>query len=189
MAPSSPDKTSEADGRASEPVSRGMPLRHTWSESDRFVPRTVVQPMQRLMDHEAAGGIVMLVAAVVAIVWANSPWSQSYVDLWHTPLRVELGSVLELDHLSLQAWINDALMTVFFLLVGVEIKRELVHGDLRDMRAVALPIIAAAGGMLVPALIYAGFNAGGAGSDGWGVPMATDIAFAVGVVTLAGKRV
>jgi Na+:H+ antiporter, NhaA family len=170
-------------------VSGGMPVRHTWSESDRFVPRTVVQPLQRLMGHEAAGGIVMLAAAVVAIVWANSPWSASYVDLWRTPLRVELGSVLELDHLSLQAWVNDALMAVFFLLVGLEIKRELVHGDLRDVRSVALPVVAALGGMLVPAGIYWAFNAGGAGGDGWGIPMATDIAFAVGVVTLLGRRV
>jgi NhaA family Na+:H+ antiporter len=166
-----------------------MPLRHTWSESDRFVPRKVVRPAQRLMAHEAAGGIVMLLAALVAIVWANSPWSQGYVDLWETPLRIELGDVLHLDHLSLQAWVNDALMAVFFLLVGVEIKRELVHGELRDVRSVALPVVAALGGMLVPAGIYLAFNAGRAGSDGWGIPMATDIAFAVGVVTLLGRRV
>ena len=89
-----------------------------------------------------------------------------------------------LDHLSLQAWVNDALMTVFFLLVGVEIKRELVHGELRDVRAVALPVAAAFGGMVVPAAIYRLFNAGGVGADGWAIPMATDIAFAVGVVTL-----
>jgi NhaA family Na+:H+ antiporter len=166
-----------------------MPLRHTWSESDRFVPRKVVRPAQRLMAHEAAGGIVMLLAALAAIVWANSPWSQSYVDLWETPLRIELGDVLHLDHLSLRAWVNDALMAVFFLLVGVEIKRELVHGELRDVRSVALPVVAALGGMLVPAGIYLAFNAGRAGSDGWGIPMATDIAFAVGVVTLLGRRV
>lgn len=167
----------------------GMPVRHAWSASDRFVPRAVVQPLQRLLAHEAAGGVVMLVAAVVAIVWANSPWSASYFDLWATPLRIELGGLLTLDHLSLQAWVNDALMTVFFLLVGVEIKRELVHGDLRDLRAVALPVAAAFGGMLIPAGIYWVFNAGGAGSDGWAIPMATDIAFAVGVVTLLGRRV
>jgi Na+:H+ antiporter, NhaA family len=167
----------------------GMPVRHTWSESDRFVPRAVVQPVQRLLDHEAAGGIVMLAAAVVAIVWANSPWSGTYVDLWETPLRVELGGVLELDHLSLQAWVNDALMTIFFLLVGLEIKRELVHGELRDVRSVALPVVAAVGGMVVPAAIYWALNAGGAGGDGWGIPMATDIAFAVGVVTVLGRRV
>ena len=170
-------------------MSAGMPVRHMWSESDRFVPRAVVRPLQRLMEHEAAGGVVMLVAAVVAIAWANSPWSDSYVELWRTPLRLELGTVLDLDHLTLQAWVNDALMTVFFLLVGVEIKRELVHGDLRDIRSVALPILAALGGMVVPTGIYLAFNAGGSGSDGWGIPMATDIAFAVGVVTLLGRSV
>lgn len=170
-------------------VNGGMPVRHTWSESDRFVPRAMVQPAQRLLRHEAAGGIVMLVAAVVAIVWANSPWSQSYVDMWSTPLLIELGDVIHLDHLSLQAWVNDALMTVFFLLVGLEIKREVVHGALQDMRSVALPVIAALGGMVVPAGVFWAFNAGGGGVDGWGIPMATDIAFAVGVVTLLGRRV
>jgi Na+:H+ antiporter, NhaA family len=165
------------------------PIRHTWSESERFVPRTVVQPVQRLLQAETAGGALMLVAAMVALVWANSPWSSSYEDLWSTPLRIELGDLIHIDHLSLQAWVNDALMTVFFLLVGVEIKREVVHGDLRDVRSVALPIAAALGGMLVPALIYVAFNQGGIGSRGWGIPMATDIAFAVGVVTLAGRRV
>jgi NhaA family Na+:H+ antiporter len=166
-----------------------MPLREPWSESDRYVPRTVVQPLQRVLRHEAAGGVVMLVAAAVAIIWANSPWSASYVEVWHTPLRVELGGLLHLDHLSLQAWVNDALMTLFFLLVGLEIKREVVHGDLRDVRAVALPVIAALGGMIVPAAIYAVLNAGGPGAGGWAVPMATDIAFAVGIVTLLGSRV
>jgi len=168
---------------------RGMPVRHTWSESERFVPRSMVRPLQRVLGHEASGGIVMLVAAVVAIAWANSPWSQTYVDLWATSLRVELGDVIHLDHLSLQAWVNDALMTVFFLLVGLEIKREAVHGQLQDLRSVALPVIAALGGMVVPASIFWAFNAGGPGSDGWGIPMATDIAFAVGVVTLLGPRV
>jgi NhaA family Na+:H+ antiporter len=166
-----------------------MPLKDPWSESDRYVPRTVVQPLQRVLRHEAAGGVVMLVAAAVAIGWANSPWADSYVEVWQTPLRVELGGLLHLDHLSLQAWVNDALMTLFFLLVGLEIKREIVHGDLRDPRAVALPVVAALGGMVVPAAIYAAMNAGGAGADGWAVPMATDIAFAVGIVTLAGSRV
>jgi NhaA family Na+:H+ antiporter len=166
-----------------------MPLRHTWSASDRWIPRAVVQPAQRTLRHEAAGGIVMLAAAALAIAWANSPWSQSYFDLWATPLRIELGSVIHLDHLSLQEWVNDALMTVFFLLVGVEIKREVVRGDLRDRRAVALPVLAAVGGMVVPAAIYMMLNAGGAGARGWAVPMATDIAFAVGIVTLLGRRV
>lgn len=167
----------------------GMPLKDPWSASDRYVPRTVVQPLQRVLHHEAAGGIVMLVAAVVATAWANSPWSASYTDVWQTPLRVELGGLLHLDHLSLQAWVNDALMTLFFLLVGLEIKREAVHGELRDLRSVTLPVVAALGGMVVPAAIYAALNHGGPGADGWAVPMATDIAFAVGVVTLAGRRV
>jgi NhaA family Na+:H+ antiporter len=166
-----------------------MPPKDPWSESDRHVPRKVVQPLQRVMRHEAAGGVVMLAAALVAIAWANSPWSASYAEVWQTPLRVELGDLIHLDHLSLQTWVNDALMTVFFLLVGVEIKREVVHGDLRDVRAVALPVAAALGGMVVPAAIYWSLNAGRPGADGWAVPMATDIAFAVGIVTLAGKRV
>jgi Na+:H+ antiporter, NhaA family len=166
-----------------------LPVRHTWSESDRYVPRTVVQPMQRLMRNEAAGGIVMLVAAVVALVWANSPWGDIYQELWSTTLVVELGDLVHLDHLTLQHWVNDALMAIFFLLVGLEIKREVVHGDLRDLRSVALPIMAALGGMVVPAAIFVAFNAGGPGADGWGIPMATDIAFAVGIVTLLGTRV
>lgn len=166
-----------------------MPVRRTWSESQRFVPRTMVQPLQEVLRHEAAGGLIMLAAAVVAIVWANSPASQSYFDLWATPLRIELGELIHIDHLTLQAWVNDALMAVFFLLVGVEIKREAVHGDLRDLRSVALPIVAALGGMVVPAAIYASVTAGHAGGEGWGIPMATDIAFAVGVVSLLGRRV
>jgi NhaA family Na+:H+ antiporter len=170
-------------------VNEDAPVRHTWSESDRFVPRTVVKPLQRILAHEAAGGVVMLVAAAVAIGWANSPWSQSYADLWSTPLVVELGDLIHLDHLSLQAWVNDALMAAFFLLVGAEIKREVVHGELGDLRAIALPIIAALGGMVVPAAIYAILTNGEPGSDGWGIPMATDIAFAVGVVSLLGRRV
>jgi NhaA family Na+:H+ antiporter len=145
--------------------------------------------MQRVLAHEAAGGMVMLIAAVVALAWANSPWSQSYTDVWSTPLRIEVGELIHLDHLSLQAWVNDALMAVFFLLVGAEIKREAVHGDLRDLRSVALPVFAAFGGMVVPAAIYAGLTLGEPGANGWGIPMATDIAFAVGVVSLLGARV
>ncbi|MGH9137482.1 MAG: Na+/H+ antiporter NhaA [Acidimicrobiales bacterium] len=170
-------------------MTRGAPVRHTWSESDRFLPRAVVQPAQRFLRHESAGGVVMLVAAVAALLWANSPWSDRYFEIWDTPLSVELGGLLHLDHLSLREWVNDALMTVFFLLVGVEIKREFVHGHLRDRKAVVLPVVAALGGMVVPAAVYAAFNAGDAGADGWGIPMATDIAFAVGVVALLGRRV
>lgn len=166
-----------------------QPIRHTWSESDRFVPRTVVRPLQQVLRHEAAGGIVMLVAAITAILWANSPWSQSYTELWSMPVKIEVGDVLHLDHLTLQSWVNDALMTLFFLLVGVEIKREMVHGELRNPRAVALPVAAAIGGMVLPALIYTAINTGGEGVSGWAIPTATDIAFAVGIVSMLGRRV
>jgi Na+:H+ antiporter, NhaA family len=171
------------------PMPPGTEVRHSWSESDRFVPRTFVRPLNRFMDTEASGGIALLAAAVVAIVWANSPWSTAYEQLWTTPLRIELGTLVVLDHLDLRHWVNDALMAIFFLVVGLEIKRELVHGELRDRRAAVLPAIAALGGMGVPALVYLAFNAGTPAADGWGVPMATDIAFAVGILSLLGRRV
>ena len=163
-------------------------LRHAWSKSDRFVPRVFVRPLQRFMEIEAAGGVIMMAAAVIAIVWANSPWQAGYDTLWGTRLNIELGGLAHVD-LSLRDWVNDGLMTVFFFVVGLEIKRELVVGELRDPRAAALPAIAAVGGMAVPALIYLAVNGGHAGSRGWGIPMATDIAFAVGVVSLLGRRV
>lgn len=171
------------------PLLEETPVRHAWSASDRFVPRTFVQPLQRFLDTEAAGGVVLIVAAVGAIVWANGPFGDSYETFWRTGLRVELGGLLQLDHLDLRMWVNDALMAFFFFVAGLEIKREIVHGDLRDSRAAALPAIAALGGMVVPALIYAIVNHGGDGSGGWGIPMATDIAFAVGVLSLLGDRV
>jgi NhaA family Na+:H+ antiporter len=126
----------------------------------------------RFLATEAAGGVVLVVAAAVALVWANLA-PGSYTDLAH----------------ELHALVNDGLMAIFFLVVGLEIKRELVTGDLRAPRVAALPAVAAVGGMVVPALVYLAFNAGGPGADGWGIPMATDIAFAVGVVALLGARV
>jgi Na+:H+ antiporter, NhaA family len=147
----------------------------------------VLRPLRDFLHTEAAGGVVLVLAAVVALVWANSPWKQSYVDLWHTRLAIELGDrVLALD---LQEWINDGLMTIFFFVVGLEIKRELVDGELREPRRAAMPAIAAAGGMVVPGLIYASINAGGTGASGWGIPVATDIAMAVGVLSLLGARI
>ncbi|MBI1843018.1 MAG: Na+/H+ antiporter NhaA [Actinobacteria bacterium] len=164
-------------------------VRHVWSASERFVPRVFVRPAQEFIQIEAAGGIVMLAAGVVALIWANSPWSGGYHSLWGTHVNVEIGSLVQLDHLTLRDWISDAAMAVFFFVVGLEIKRELLLGELRNPRAAALPAIAAVGGMVVPALIYLAFNAGTATSDGWGIPMATDIAFAVGVISLLGDRV
>ena len=129
---------------------------------------------------------MLLAATAVALVWANSPWAGAYDALWHTPVTVGAGRlVLAMD---LHHWINDGLMALFFFVVGLEIKRELLVGELASPRRAALPIAAAAGGMLVPALIYAAFNARGPGAAGWGIPMATDIAFALGVLALLGRR-
>ena len=129
---------------------------------------------------------MLLLAAFAALVWANSPWHEAYHTLFDTDIVVGVGR-WSVD-MKVHEWINDAAMTLFFLVVGLEIKRELVHGELRNPRAAAVPLIGALGGMLVPALIFAAFNAGHAGSRGWGVPVATDIAFAVGVLALLGTR-
>lgn len=145
-------------------------------------------PMLRFLHFQAGGGVAMLVATAVALVWANSPWQDSYHALLDSHTRVEFGDRLLFDE-PLEEWINDALMVVFFFVVGLEIKRELVVGELRRPGAVALPLIAALGGMVVPAVLYAAFNSGGEGSAGWGIPMATDIAFALGVVSLLGRHV
>ena len=143
--------------------------------------------VRRFLDTEASGGVLLVVAAAIALVWANSPWGDSYDTVWRTEVVLRVGSMGVRE--DAQHFINDALMALFFLVVGLEIKRELVVGDLREPRAAALPVFAAVGGMVVPAAIYALFNAGDAGSSGWGIPMATDIAFALGVLALLGSRV
>jgi NhaA family Na+:H+ antiporter len=148
----------------------------------------VVRPIRRFAATEAAGGVAMLVMAIVALVWANSPLGDSYVALWDTVISFHVGELAHVD-LTLRGWVNDLAMAFFFFVVALEIKRELVRGELRDPRAAALPAFAAVGGMVVPAAIYALLNIGGPGSGGWGIPMATDIAFAVGVLSLLGRRV
>ena len=152
-------------------------------------PRSVrvLRPIQAFLEVEAAGGIVLILAATVAVSWASSPWAPGYHHLFGTDLRVGVGG--HRVHGSLEHWVNEGLMSLFFFVVGLEIKREWVSGELRDRRAAALPVVAALGGMVVPAAIYAAVNHGGAGQVGWGIPMATDIAFALGVVTLLGHRV
>jgi Na+:H+ antiporter, NhaA family len=158
----------------------------TGEDGDRSGP-LFIAPLRNFLHTESAGGVVLVVAALVALVWANSPWKASYEDLWHTRLAISLGDrSLDLD---VREWVNDGLMAIFFFVVGLEIKRELVEGELRGARRAALPAFGALGGMVVPALIYAAINAGGEGARGWGIPMATDIAVAVGVVTLLGSRV
>ena len=147
----------------------------------------IVRPFQDFAHKQSSGGILLIVATVVALVWANSPWGESYAAFWHTKLTVGVGDFSiskDLTH-----WINDGLMAVFFLVVGLEIKREVLVGELSSVRTAALPVAAALGGVVVPATIYLAFNTGTEGSAGWGIPMATDIAFALGVLALLGDRV
>ncbi len=159
----------------------------TWLHSNRPIPSRFVRPLLRFTHIEASGGMVLLVAALVALVWANAPFGESYESFWDTHAAFEIGP-LHLDE-TLRGLVNDGLMAIFFFVVGMEIKRELVTGELNEPRKAALPAIAALGGMVVPALIYVFFATGGEVSRGWGIPMATDIAFSVGVVALLGTRV
>lgn len=144
-------------------------------------------PFLDFFRTEAAGGVVLLACAAIALIWANSPWAETYDRLWATTFSIRLGD-LELAK-SVRSWVKDALMVGFFFLVGLEIKRELLLGELASLRRAALPVAAAAGGAVAPAVIYALLNAGTPGAPGWGVPMATDIAFALGVLSLVGGRV
>ena len=136
---------------------------------------------------EVAGGAVLLVAVIIAMIWANAPFGESYTSFWHTELTIGVGdfSITE----DLQHWVNDGLMAIFFFVVGLEIKRELTVGELNSRKKASLPIIAALGGVILPALVFISLNAGGAGADGWAIPMATDIAFAVAVLALIGSRI
>jgi NhaA family Na+:H+ antiporter len=148
---------------------------------------SVVRPFQLFAQRQASGGLVLLGCAILALAWANSPWAWAYEQMLGVPLGISLGEqVLRLD---LRHWINDGLMAIFFFGVGLEIKREFLVGELAQRRKAMLPIVAAVGGMVLPALIYAGFNFDGAGAKGWGIPMATDIAFALGALTILGSRI
>lgn len=156
------------------------------SSSEPLIER-VLRPFADFAHTASSGGIVLLVCTALALAWANSPWAASYHHLWELEVAVDAGPFSirsTLHHL-----INDGLMAVFFFLVGLEIKREVLIGELASLRQAALPAAAALGGMAVPAAIYAALNAGGSGSAGWGIPMATDIAFALGVLALLGDRV
>lgn len=165
---------------------KGAPPPGSWFTARRLARRALA-PVETFLAVEAASGILLVVATVVALVWANSPWRDAYRALWHLPLGFQLGPVaFERD---LHFWINDGLMTIFFFVVGLEIRREIHRGELSELRRAALPLAAAFGGMIVPACLYAAFNLGAPTMAGWGIPMATDIAFAVGVLTLLGKRV
>jgi NhaA family Na+:H+ antiporter len=146
----------------------------------------VVRPFQEFIRLEAAGGILLLACAVVALVWANSASAAGYFALWATNMTMGIGA-FEISK-PLLLWINDGLMAIFFFVVGLEIKREILTGELSSPKSAALALVAAVGGMVVPAAIYTIVNWGGSGVGGWGIPMATDIAFALGVLALLGKR-
>jgi Na+/H+ antiporter NhaA len=144
--------------------------------------RNLAAPVRDFLSTESGGAVALLVAAVAALLWANSPWSDSYDSFWSTELLIRVG-----DHgisLDLRQWVNQGLMTFFFLVVGLEARREFDVGAFRERRRVTLPLAAAAGGMTVPVLIYLAFNAGGSGAHGWGAAMSTDTAFALGVLAL-----
>lgn len=160
----------------------GIPPRTAGSLEARLreslVTRALIVPVQQFIHIQGVSSIVLLLAAVAALVWANSPWHASYHHVWDMELQLSRLT------LPVHAWINDALMAIFFFLVGMEIKHEIVHGELSDIRRASLPIFAALGGMIVPALIYAAINYRQEGSHGWGIPMATDIAFSLGVLAM-----
>jgi NhaA family Na+:H+ antiporter len=143
--------------------------------------------LREFVHDEAFGGILLLLCALIALIWANSPWSETYDAFWSTELT--LGSVQIHLTASLRHWVNDGLMAIFFFVVGLEIKREVLVGELASLRRAAFPAIAALGGVLVPAGIYLLLNRGTQGEQGWGIPMATDIAFALGVLALLGDRI
>jgi NhaA family Na+:H+ antiporter len=147
----------------------------------------VFTPFREFTRTEVSGGILLFIATVIALIWANSPWGDSYADFWHTVVSLEAGGY-GLSK-TLAHWINDGLMVIFFFVVGLEIKREVVVGELASPRQAALPIAAAFGGAVIPALIFFALNAGTDGARGWGIPMATDIAFALGVMALLGDRI
>lgn len=160
-------------------------MNHSSNPSDSSSVRPL-SPLRDFLRKETAGATLLCAGAVIALIWANSPWSSSYEDLWSTRVVMSFGDfTMDLD---LRHWVNDGLMAIFFLVVGLEIKREVTEGHLATRRAALLPVVAAIGGMVVPALIYL-VVAGDAAARGWAIPVATDIALAVGVLSVAGRRV
>lgn len=182
--PSIPGAPALPEELASSPNSKPPP--EAWLPAQKAA-RALVRPLESFMKVQASSGILLLVMAVIAMAWANSPWQESYHHLWHTPVTLGIGDFVFKE--SLHFWINDGLMVIFFFVVGLEIRREMHHGELSELKRAALPVAAAVGGMIVPAAIYLALNPGGETHHGWGVPMATDIAFAVGILALLGPRV
>ena len=164
-----------------------MPSGHHPTKARSTTPaRSLPGVVHRFIETEAASGIVLVAVTVVALVWANSPWQHSYETLWHNPIVLQAGGLRIAE--DLRHFVNDGLMALFFFVVALEIKREIVRGELADLRVAALPVFAAIGGMVVPACFYLIVTTGSDASHGWGIPMATDIAFALGVLALLSRR-
>lgn len=157
------------------------------TNEEKNVLAALISPVQRFLKIEASGGILLMFFTVLALVWANSRYGHYYHELWEIHIDLGIGNFM-ISH-SILHWVNDGLMAVFFFVVGLEIKRELVVGELSTMKQASLPIAAAIGGMLFPAALYLILNTNDASEGGWGIPMATDIAFSLGVLSLLGKRV
>ncbi|MHA2495543.1 MAG: Na+/H+ antiporter NhaA, partial [Candidatus Hodarchaeales archaeon] len=165
-------------------------LKTKWFKKRRDEPiRKIIKPFQEFIELESSSGIVIIACVIIALLWINSPFQDSYLDLWKTKITLEIGTDFLLSK-KLILWINDLLMAIFFFLVGLEIKREFLIGELSSYKQAILPIMAAIGGMIMPALIYVLFNPPGSeGVKGWAVPMATDIALALGVLMLFRHRI
>jgi len=155
--------------------------------SENSLYAQVFIPFRNFIKREEFGGILLLIFTVIALVWANSPWYNSYKNLWQMDVVIHIGTITVSQ--SIINLINEGLMAIFFFVIGLELKREILAGALSSVKQASLPIAAAIGGMIVPAIIYTFFNLKKAGSPGWGIPMATDIAFALGVLSLLGKKV
>ncbi|HWA76066.1 MAG TPA: Na+/H+ antiporter NhaA [Polyangiaceae bacterium] len=166
-------------GRSSAPPEAWQPLIR--------VARLAGRPLELFLRVEAASGLLLLIAAAIALLWANSPWAEHYLQFWHTPIGIRVGAFT--FERTLEWVVNDGLMVIFFFVVGMEIRREVHQGELSEWRRAALPAAAALGGMIAPATLYLVFAGAAETRSGWGVPMATDIAFAVGILALLGKRV
>lgn len=166
-----------------------MTSHHNPADSARSTTpaRSLPQVVSRFIATETASGVLLVIAGLIALCWANSPWGDAYRALWRTAIDLQVGSYHL--HLDLRHAVNDGLMVLFFFVVGLEIKRELVGGELSSPRVAALPVIAAIGGMAVPAGLFLIIAGGGDAANGWGIPMATDIAFALAVLALVGHRV
>ncbi len=173
-------------GPSLDPLNREAAPPEAWTPLLRFA-RLAARPLERFLRIEAASGILLLLSAAIALALANSPWAEAYQHFWHTQVGLRVGPFAV--ERSLEWLVNDGLMVIFFFVVGLEIRREIDHGELSEWRRAILPVGAALGGVVVPALLYLAVAGEPATRSGWGVPMATDIAFAVGILALLGKRV